>query len=105
MNDKITIDYKTYEELIQDREALQALEKAGADNWEGYGFAMEEIHKSRALKDRLEDEINELFGDLAEDIDAPAGWEAGYGICGDGAHRKVFSFLDAVDEIKKELGF
>lgn len=104
MNEKITIDYKVYEGLVQDRETLRALEAGGVDNWEGFEFAMEEIQKRRALKDRLEDEINSLFGDLAEDIDAPAGWQAGYGICGDGAHRKVFSFLDAVEEIKKELG-
>lgn len=104
MSDKINIDLALYEDLIRDRQTLEALEAGGVDNWGGYGIALEGINKRREFEDRLEDEINSLFGDLSEDIDAPAGWQAGYGICGDGAHRKVLSFLDTVDEIKKELG-
>lgn len=104
MNNKINIDLKVYEDLIRDRQTLEALEAGGVDNWDGYDFAMEGIRKRREFEDRLEDEINSLFEDLVEDIDAPAGWQAGYGICGDGAHRKVLSFLDTVEGIKKELG-
>lgn len=104
MNDKINLDLKVYEDLIRDRETLRALEAGGVDNWDGYDFALEEIHKRREFEDRIEDEINSLFGELAEDIDAPAGWQAGYGIVGGDSHRKVFSFLDSVDEIKKEMG-
>ncbi len=41
--DNVTITLEEYETLLHDSKVLQALFNAGVDNWEGYGFAMEEI--------------------------------------------------------------
>lgn len=41
---KVTIDKKVYESLQQDVRKLQCLENAGVDNWDGYGYAMEEFY-------------------------------------------------------------
>lgn len=40
-DDKITIDRKRYEELLEAERMLAALHAAGVDNWDGYEFAME----------------------------------------------------------------
>lgn len=37
----VTISKEKYEELLEDSQKLNALECAGVDNWEGYGYAME----------------------------------------------------------------
>lgn len=37
----IVIGLDEYVELIRKRDLLNALEAAGVDNWEGYGYAME----------------------------------------------------------------
>jgi hypothetical protein len=37
----ITISKDHYEELIACQRKLEALEAAGVDNWEGYGYAMD----------------------------------------------------------------
>lgn len=39
----ISVSRKKYDRLMEDSKKLQALEAAGVDNWDGYGFAMEEI--------------------------------------------------------------
>ena len=36
----ITISAKEYEDLLEERKKLYALEGAGVDNWEGYDEAM-----------------------------------------------------------------
>lgn len=36
---KIEIDFNEYEDLLEDRAWLMALEEAGVDNWEGYEYA------------------------------------------------------------------
>lgn len=38
---EITISIKEYEELLDDRKRLCALENAGINNWEGYEDAMQ----------------------------------------------------------------
>ena len=35
----IEIDEKEYKQLKEAQQRLEALEEAGVDNWEGYGFA------------------------------------------------------------------
>lgn len=37
----VTITKEEYEELLNDRRVLVALEMAGVDNWDGYDYAME----------------------------------------------------------------
>jgi hypothetical protein len=41
MDEKITITKKEYDELLEDRQWLRALEAAGLDNWEGYDIAQD----------------------------------------------------------------
>jgi hypothetical protein len=45
----VTISEIEYKQLIESQKLLQALQDAGVDNWEGYGFACE------SLSDGLED--------------------------------------------------
>jgi hypothetical protein len=40
MND-VTITREEYDDLLQRSKALQALDDAGVDNWEGFELAME----------------------------------------------------------------
>lgn len=42
--DLITITKKHYDDLIDDRNFLAALQSAGVNNWEGYDYAWEEIN-------------------------------------------------------------
>ena len=37
----VTITKKEYDQLIEDKNLLNALEGAGVDNWDGYSDAME----------------------------------------------------------------
>ena len=37
----VVVDIKEYIKLVKARDILAALEAAGVDNWEGYGYAME----------------------------------------------------------------
>jgi len=39
--DTMTITCEEYDDLIQRSKALQALDDAGVDNWEGFELAME----------------------------------------------------------------
>ena len=41
-----TITQKEYDELLDDARKLSALECAGVDNWEGYGYAMDEFYNN-----------------------------------------------------------
>ena len=41
MEETITISKKEYEDLKEDALFLQALRKAGVDNWEGYSYAQD----------------------------------------------------------------
>lgn len=40
----VVITRKEYEDLVSDRDFLNALERAGVDNWSGYSFAIEEYN-------------------------------------------------------------
>lgn len=42
-SDFVTLSWAEYEELIEARNVLEALQAAGVDNWEGYDVAMEEL--------------------------------------------------------------
>ena len=39
----ITITQAHYDDLVRDSNILAALEGAGVDNWDGYGYALEAI--------------------------------------------------------------
>lgn len=41
MTELITISYEYFEKLLDDQMMLEALERAGVDNWDGYDFALE----------------------------------------------------------------
>lgn len=43
-NEIVTISKERYDELIFSEKKLNALEGAGVDNWEGYGYAIEELY-------------------------------------------------------------
>jgi len=101
--DTVQVNTETLRQLQEAQETLRALEAAGVDNWEGFSEALAPIRKRIHLRERIHEEIETLLADLSEYVDAPAGWQAGYGICGDGAFDVVISFLDCVDEIKKEV--
>jgi hypothetical protein len=42
----VTILQSEYDDLCKDQEFLEALRRAGVDNWEGYEYAMEENRNS-----------------------------------------------------------
>jgi len=44
--DTITISKEEYDELKSDARFLDCLRAAGVDNWDGYGFALEEYQES-----------------------------------------------------------
>jgi len=46
-DDYIIIKKSEYEDLLDDQLALNCLENAGVDNWEGYDEAMEEYHQQK----------------------------------------------------------
>jgi len=41
----VTISKKEYDSFLEDRKWRIALENAGVDNWEGYGFACELLNE------------------------------------------------------------
>ena len=45
----VTISLEAYATLMNDSKALQALQNAGVDNWEGYEAAMEEASKDMRI--------------------------------------------------------
>lgn len=47
----ITISKKEYEQLLKDRNKLQALEEGGVDNWQGYDYAMELFFEKHPVED------------------------------------------------------
>ena len=63
---------------------LLALEAGGVDNWEHYDVSLEEYRKEKERREREEDWVAFLVGELAEaastNIDEPAGHGCGYGI-------------------------
>lgn len=42
----VTIDIERYDELISAECMLEALERAGVDNWEGYELALDDIDET-----------------------------------------------------------
>jgi len=42
----VVITAEEYKRLLIAEKVLQALERAGVDNWDGYGFAFEELRKT-----------------------------------------------------------
>lgn len=42
--DTITITKKEYADLLEARGFLNALRNAGVDNWDGYGYAQEDLY-------------------------------------------------------------
>lgn len=40
----IEVSQEEYDQLIEDRKLLQALQAAGVENWEGYDFAHESLN-------------------------------------------------------------
>lgn len=72
-----------YEELLDAKEKLLALEHAGVDNWDGYEFALEEYHR----KKRAEQELEELI----HNVIAMAKVEA---MTGDGANTMYGAIMD-----------
>lgn len=99
---EVKINKDRLKQLFEAEEQLQALHAAGVDNWDLYPEAVSELFKKREREERVEEEIETLLRDLAEHIDAPAGWQAGYGICGDEPLEIVKRFLETVEEIKTE---
>ena len=46
LSDTVTILRTEYNRLRESQKVLRALQNAGVDNWEGYGFAMEDLQES-----------------------------------------------------------
>lgn len=66
-------------ELEEAELRLRALEAAGVDNWEGYGFALDKIDKEIEKRKNIEDAFDEICEELSEGIEEPAGRGCGYG--------------------------
>jgi hypothetical protein len=45
----VTIPQSEYDDLLKDQELLQALQRAGVDNWEGYEMALEILREDEDL--------------------------------------------------------
>lgn len=43
--ERVRIPKKDHEELLSDQKLLHALQVAGVDNWEGYGYALESLEE------------------------------------------------------------
>ena len=69
----------TTKELQDAYATLQALEHAGVDNWEGYGIAMDEIHKRQAKESKLLEILERIEEVLAQGVYEPSERGAGYG--------------------------
>ncbi len=74
----IPINPEYLKELEQSARKLAALESAGVDNWDGYDFALEEIRKEEALKERMEVIFNDICTELAEGAYEPSERGAGF---------------------------
>ena len=44
---EVVLTKEEYDELIEDRDFLNALRAAGVDNWEGYDFALDSLEASK----------------------------------------------------------
>lgn len=44
MEETITITKEEYESLLDSQHLLTCLQNAGVDNWDGYGYALEEYN-------------------------------------------------------------
>ena len=97
---EVKIDTSELDRLREAAETLQALENGGVDNWEGYDESLSALWKERELKGKIEEATSDLLYDLSECIDAPAGHEAGYSICGDVPYELVLKFIKKVKEIE-----
>ena len=95
----ISISREQYESLIDRSHKLAALEAGGVDNWEFYGESLHDYELNKSRKEKVHDLMTDLLNDLSKFIDAPAGWEAGYGICGDEPYDYLQSFVDSYEEI------
>lgn len=47
MEDTVTITRKRYEDLLEARDLLKALEDEGVDRWEGYDEAISSFYKEK----------------------------------------------------------
>lgn len=73
---------------LEEAEAkLEALESAGVDNWDGYEFALEELNKSKARRNALQDCLEEIEASLFEGAYEPS--ERGAGFCSTDKARAV----------------
>lgn len=98
---------KRVQELLLAEKKLNALESAGVDNWDGYGFALESIHREEGVKKLIDDFIdcvqcNLLVEDV--EVDYPAGWQAGHSVrlTSDGEdtlHGMLVTFKDELLEL------
>jgi PHD/YefM family antitoxin component YafN of YafNO toxin-antitoxin module len=50
----VTISKEEYESLLEDSNKLLALEGAGVDNWEGYGYAIELLEEMNEEGEKID---------------------------------------------------
>ena len=65
-------------ELEKAERKLRALENGGVDNWDGYDFAMEDIHKENAYEEFVDGVVCEILDAISCCIDEPAGSGCAY---------------------------
>lgn len=98
----IEITREEYEEFRAIQQAHTALHVGGVSGWSGYEAAMADIFNAQYVESLIEEATETLLYELSEHIDAPAGREAGYSICGDEPFEIVNKFIARVEEIKRE---
>ena len=85
-------------ELERAETKLLALEAGGVDNWSGYDGSMAGIREAQELEKKRETLIQNLFDELGECIDEPAGHGCGYGFAED-AEDRVMKILEKMGVI------
>ena len=101
-SDKVLVSKTKYAELKKASKELEALYQGGVSDWEWYDASLEQFRREERLEDSINDAMTDLLIELSEHIDAPAGHEAGYSICGDEPYEIVLKFIETVEKLKKE---
>lgn len=78
---EVKIPQEKYNKMLRQIEKLEALERGGVDNWEGYGESLADWFAENEVEEALDafvEEVNDILVDA--EVDEPAGRGWGYDI-------------------------
>ena len=99
---QITINRNEYNELLEARNKINALEAAGVDNWALYGDAMDSLNKADDIKEIIENYMTSITETLSDSTYEPSELGAGFAF-DDNVQDKTKSLL--IECVKSILAY